>query len=132
LIAAVLLGAGSSAAQPLPQTVLLLDQYAGSLPWVGARNTAFRALLAKDRGVPISIYEEFLDFNRFAAPRYKESLKLHFAEKYRDKPIGVIVAFGPSALDYAVDLRAALWPGVAIVFGEVAETAIARTSLPRG
>ena len=82
--------------------------------------------------VPISIYEEYLDFNRFAAPNYKESLKLHFREKYRDKALGLIVAFGPSALEYAVDIRADLWPKAAVVFGEIAETAISRSSLPAG
>jgi signal transduction histidine kinase len=128
LIASVLL-AGSLAAQPLPRSVLLIDQYGGSLPWVGARNTAFRTLLNAGRTVPISIYEEYLDFNRFAAPTYKESLKLHFGEKYRDKPIGVIVAFGPSALEYAVDMRTELWPKAPVVFGEITEGAISRSSL---
>ncbi|MGB9364454.1 MAG: ABC transporter substrate binding protein [Xanthobacteraceae bacterium] len=118
------------AAQPLPQSVLILDQYAASLPWVGARNSAFRALLNAGRVVPVSIYEENLDFNRFAGPTYKESLNLHFREKYRDKAIGLIVAFGPSALEYAVDMRAGLWPRAAVVFGEIAETAISRSSLP--
>jgi signal transduction histidine kinase len=121
---------GTLAAQPLPQSVLILDQYAGSLPWVGARNGAFRTLLNAGRVVPISIYEEYLDFNRFAAPQYKESLKLHFRQKYRDKPVGLIVAFGPLALEYAVDIRAGLWPNAAVVFGEIAETAISRSSLP--
>jgi signal transduction histidine kinase len=129
LIACVLL-AGTLAAQPLQQSVLIFDQYAGSLPWVGARNAAFRTVLNAGRVVPVSIYEEYLDFNRFAAPDYKESLKRHFREKYRDKPIGLIVAFGPSALYYAADIRADLWPKTAVVFGEVAETAISRSALP--
>jgi signal transduction histidine kinase len=128
-IASVLLS-GTLAAQPLPQSVLILDQYAGSLPWVGARNSAFRALLNAGRVVPISFYEEYLDVNRFAGPKYKESLKLHFREKYHDKAIGLIVAFGPLALEYAVDIRADLWAKAAVVFGEVAETAISRSSLP--
>jgi len=119
-----------TAAQPLPQSVLILDQYAASLPWVGARNSAFRTLLNAGRVVPISIYEEYLDFNRFAGPKYKEGLTLHFREKYRDKAIGLIVAFGPSALEYAVDIRADLWPTAAVVFGEIAETAISRSNLP--
>jgi ABC-type uncharacterized transport system substrate-binding protein len=124
--------AGPLVAQPLPQSVLVLDQYAGSLPWVGARNAAFRTLLNAGRAVPVSIYEEYMDFNRFAAPNYKESLKRHFVEKYRDKPVDLIVAFGPSALDYAADIRADLWPKTTVVFGEVAETAISRSSLPAG
>jgi signal transduction histidine kinase len=121
---------GTLAAQPLPQSVLILDQYAASLPWVGVRNSAFRTLLNTGRVVPISIYEEYLDFNRFAAPKYRESLKLHFREKYRDKPVGLIVAFGPLAFEYAVDMRADLWPKAPVVFGEIAETAISRSNLP--
>jgi signal transduction histidine kinase len=120
------------AAEPLPQSVLVLDQYAGSLPWVSARNGAFRTLLNAGRAVPVSIYEEYLDFNRFAAPHYKGNLRLHFREKYREKAVGLIVAFGPSALEYAVDIRTDLWPGTTVVFGEIAETAIARSRLPAG
>jgi signal transduction histidine kinase len=118
------------AAEPVPQSVLILDQYAASLPWVGARNSAFWTRLNAGRVVPISFYEEYLDFNRFAGPKYKENLTLHFREKYRDRAIGLIVAFGPFALEYAVDIRAGLWPKAAVVFGEVAETAISRSSLP--
>jgi ABC-type uncharacterized transport system substrate-binding protein len=65
-------------------------------------------------------------------PTTKKGLKRHFVEKYRDKPVGLIVAFGPSALDYAADIRADLWPKTTVVFGEVAETAISRSSLPAG
>ncbi len=119
-----------SAAPPLPRSVLVLDQYGGSLPWVGARNMAFRTLLNAGRTAPVSIYEEYLDLNRFAAPNYKKSLKLHFGEKYRNKPIGLIVAFGPLALDYAADIRDELWPATSVVFGEAAERAISRSSLP--
>ena len=119
-----------TAPEPVPQSVLILDQYAASLPWVGARNSAFRTLLNAGRVVPISFYEEYLDFNRFAGPKYKENLTLHFREKYRDRAVGLIVAFGPLALEYAVDIRAGLWPKAAVVFGEIAETAMTRSSLP--
>ena len=129
-IASVLLPGTTLVAQPLPQSILVLDQYAASFPWVGARNSAFRRVLNAGRVVPISIYEENLDFNRFAGPSYKESLRVHFREKYRDKAVGLIVAFGPSALEYAVDIRGSLWPRAAVVFGEIAETAISRASLP--
>src|SRR5262252_7288791 len=50
LIASALL-AGTLAVQPLPRSVLLLDQYGGSLPWVGAPNTAFRTLLNASRTI---------------------------------------------------------------------------------
>jgi signal transduction histidine kinase len=131
-VAACLACAVCSAAEPLPRSVLILDPFAGNLPWVGARNAAFRATLNSGRAWPISIYEEYLDLNRFSGPKYRQSVQDHFREKYRDKPIGMIVAFGPSALDYAIQLRAELWPDRSIVFGEVAEAAISRSSLPPG
>src|SRR4051794_10955050 len=130
IVSALFLGAVT--AEPLPRSVLVLDQYGGPLPWVGIRSHAFRTLLNAGRAVPISIYEEYLDLNRFAAPSYKESLKAHFALKYRDKPIGLIVAFGPLALDYAVDISSALWPNIAIVFGEASKNAISPSSLASG
>ena len=129
MVASLLL-AGRAAANPLPRTVLLLDQYSGSLPWVGIRNTAFRTQLHVGRAEPISIYEEFLDLNRFAASPYKESLSKYFSAKYRDKPIGLIVAFGPLALEYAIYLRADLWPGAPVVFGEIADSTVSRSDLP--
>ena len=62
--------------------------------------------------MPISVYEEYLDLNRFAGAVYRESVQSHFREKYRGNPIGAIVAFGPVALDYAIAMRADLWPAV--------------------
>jgi signal transduction histidine kinase len=129
----VVMGLGAAppeSAQTLPRSVLILDPFAANLPWAGARNTAFRTTLNAGRGVPISIYEEYLDLNRFAGPSYRESLLSHFREKYHDKPIGMIVAFGPLALDYAIHMRAELWPEKPIVFAEAPEGAISQSSLP--
>jgi signal transduction histidine kinase len=120
----------SAAAELLPRTVLILDPFDGSYPWVFARNAAFRTTLNAGQAVPISIYEEYLDLNRFAGATYRKGLQSHFREKYHGKPIGVIVAFGPVALDYAIYMRSELWPEVPIVFGELAENAISQSSLP--
>jgi hypothetical protein len=127
----ILAPAISAAAESLPRSVLIIDPFDASIPWVGARNTAFRTNLNAGRAVPISIYEEYLDFDRFGGPHYRESEQAYFGEKYRGKPIGMIVAFGPLALDYAVHFRAELWPEAPIVFGEVPEGALVQSSLSR-
>src|SRR5205085_6218808 len=40
-------------------------------------------------------------------------------EKYRDKPIGVIVAQGAGALEILLHMRGELWPSVPVVFSSV-------------
>jgi signal transduction histidine kinase len=125
----ILMPAISAAAETLPRSVLILDPFDGSYPWAFARNAAFRTTLNTGRAVPISIYEEYLNLDRFAGANYRESMQSHFREKYRGKPIGMIVTFGPLALDYAMHMRAELWPEVPIVFGEVAEAAISQSRL---
>jgi DNA-binding NarL/FixJ family response regulator len=58
------------------------------------------------------------------SPRDKK--RFHPGAQARD----LIVAFGPLAFDYAVAIRAALWPKAPLVFGEIAETAISRSNIP--
>ena len=36
--------------------------------------------------------------------------------KYRDRPVGVLVAVGSAALCFALRWRDELWPGIPIVF----------------
>jgi len=59
---------------------------------------------------------EHLDFNRFRGPEYELGLKNFFATKYKDRPLGVIVAVGVGALQYVLRSRAELWPAVPVVF----------------
>ena len=57
-------------------------------------------------------------------------LRSYLRDKFRDRPIGVVVAQGSSSLDFVLRSRAELWPGVPVVFtGVDAETA-ARFSMP--
>ena len=70
-------------------------------------------------GGSVPVYVEDLDLYRFNSPGYLENLATYFREKYRDKPIGVIASIGPSGLDYALHLRASVWPNVPTVFAAV-------------
>ena len=60
----------------------------------------------------------------------KQSLRMFFQQKYRDKSIGVVVAVGSSAVEYALQFRAAIWPNVPVVFAGVDETSAAQFKLP--
>ncbi len=50
--------------------------------------------------------------------------------KYRDKPVGVIIAVGSDALTYVLRLRTELWREVPVVFTFVDELTITRLNLP--
>jgi signal transduction histidine kinase len=126
----VLLACGTaSASPPSPRSILILDQSISFRPWPAAVIAGLRSVLKDDGGQPISLYVEHLDLYRFGGVLYEESFQNHFREKYRDRPIGVIVVIGPTTLDYATRLRAALWPTVPIVFGAV-DAGTAMRSLP--
>jgi signal transduction histidine kinase len=119
-----------AAAEPLPRSVLILDQSEPNSPWGFAFKAALLTTLKPGSPPPIAVYTEVLDLSRFNSPRYEELLRTYYREKYRDKPIGVIVVHGSAALEMLLRLRTELWPGVPVVFAVVDEPTIARLSLP--
>ena len=108
----------ASAEQATPQGVLILDDSGGAAagPFYPAVVSALRGSVNRDPAKQYSIYVEHLDFNRFRGPEYELGLKTFFATKYKDRPLGVIVAVGVGALQYVLRSRAELWPGVPVVF----------------
>lgn len=80
---------------------------------------ATRTTIMKNAGMTVTFYVEHLDLFRFNGDRYQASLEDFYREKYRDKPIGVIVVIGTTAFRYALQLRDAVWPTSQIVFAAV-------------
>jgi hypothetical protein len=120
------------AAEPLPRSVLILDQSGPGLPWYMAATSALRSALNRNSAAPISVYIENLDLNRFNGPRYEQTLKNHFQEKYGAKSFGAIVAIGPVALEFVLRSRSEMeiWSGVPVIFAAVDETTAAKMNLP--
>ena len=54
----------------------------------------------------ISVYAEHLDLNRFGGEHHDEVLTSYLRGKFRDRPIGVIVAQGSAALEFVLRSRA--------------------------
>jgi signal transduction histidine kinase/ABC-type uncharacterized transport system substrate-binding protein len=117
-------------AQP-PPAVLIINQSDSYHPWPNTVIAEIRSAVRTSNGSQISIFAEHLDVFQFAGPGYESSLGDHYREKYRDKPIRVIVAIGPAALSLALHLRPALWPAATIVFCTVDEQ-VAEEKFPPG
>ena len=124
----VVFAAGSVAAEPISRSILVIDQSDVRGPFYYDVFSALRSTINADSKLPTTIHVESLDFSRFFGTEYEESLKQHFRVKYREKPIGVIVAIGDASLDYVLRWRSALWPGSPVAFAMVDEQTVARSN----
>jgi signal transduction histidine kinase len=121
----------SSAGEPLPRSVLILDQSDADSAWYAAFSSAFRSTLkAAASAAPVSVYAEHLDLSRFGGAQHDDVLRAYLRDKFRQRPIGVVVAQGSSSLEFLMRSRAELWSSVPVVFASVDEETAARLSLP--
>jgi signal transduction histidine kinase len=118
------------AAEPLPRSVLILDQTEPASQWGFSFRSGLRSVLGADPTAPIAIYSEVLDLGRFSGKEYEDLLRTSLSAKYRNKPIGVIVVHGSTALEILLRLRSELWSTVPVVFGVVDEATASRLTFP--
>jgi ABC-type uncharacterized transport system substrate-binding protein len=135
LIATLLLASLSSAvpttAATLPGTVLVLNRSIPYTEYFGKIFASFQSTLKAGSDNPITIYSEQLEYNHFKGPEYENLLHTFVTEKFRSIPIGVIVADGLDALQFAMRLRSELDPAIPIVFFNIdADTAAELGVLP--
>ncbi|WP_274629853.1 sensor histidine kinase [Arvimicrobium flavum] len=120
----------ASAADPRTRSILVLEQSDVRGPFYAAIFNGLRSKVNDPASAPVTLYAENLDLSRFGGEDYEQSLQRHLVTKYRDKPIGAVVAVGAAALEYALRWRSDLWPDVPVVFAFVDEATIAGLSLP--
>ena len=135
LIAALLTCAAPAVAlcaESLPRSVLYLDENDPGLPFAIGISAAFRTTVNTGSADRVAVFAENLDLVRSTGPRHDEILKTYLREKYRDRPVGVVVTVGPAALRFMLRSRADLWPEMAVVFASVDPETVAREQLPDG
>ncbi|MFO1144971.1 MAG: ATP-binding protein [Amaricoccus sp.] len=76
------------------------------------------------------VYAEYRDDQRFPGPEADRAFVEEMARKYRGQHFDAILAFGRSALDYAVAHRGDLGISAPIVFGGVTDASLAGVALP--
>src|SRR5271154_7019468 len=103
-----------AAADPLPRSVLILDQLDQSSPFYADFVRAFQSVLNAEPE-KISLYRESLDFGRFKSRDYENALHTYLKAKYNQVALGVIIVIGSGAVDFALNERAKLWPDVPVV-----------------
>jgi signal transduction histidine kinase/ABC-type uncharacterized transport system substrate-binding protein len=122
--------ATSSAADSLPRTVLVLDQSIPYAEYFRKFFASFQATLNARSEVPTTVHLERLEYSHSQDSEHDDHLYSFLKEKYRSRQIGVIVANGFDALQFAIRLGAELNPAMPIVFLNVDDGAAERLNLP--
>ena len=109
LCAGVCLATGIAAAEPAPapvKRVLLLHQELGSRPFRTRFNATFVDAIRAESAVPIDIYEETIEPERFGTGDQPRLITSYLKEKYASRGIDALVVVGPRALEFARANRA--------------------------
>jgi signal transduction histidine kinase len=117
-------------AEPLPRTVLFLDEDTPIYPWSREMSEAFYATIKAETANPPFVFIENLGIDAYDAPDYFDIVRSHFHEKYRNKAIGVIISNASRYLPFTLRLRDELWPGTPVVLAGIQERRAARLTLP--
>ena len=107
-----------------PLNVLLLFASPRLTPAQIAIDEAFRSTLTSRVSAPVFFYTEYLDLTLFRGDEPGPELRALLTQKYRGVKLDLVVALASRALRFAVQNRAALFPGAPIVFASVDRTAL--------
>jgi len=117
-------------AEPLPRSILFLDEDTPIYPWFRQMSEAFYATIQTETKNPPFVFVENLGIDAYATADYFNILCSHFRRKYANRAIGVIVSNASRYLPYTLRLRDELWPGTPVVLAGIQERRAARLNLP--
>src|SRR5499427_5067462 len=120
----------STRAEPLPRTILFLDEDTPIYPWFRQMSEAFYATIKTETANHPFVFIENLGIDAYDTADYFNIVRSHFRGKYRDKAIGVIVSNASRYLPFTLRLRDELWPGTPVVLAGIQERRAAQLSLP--
>ncbi len=113
-----------------PRSVLLLFSLRSTAASVAPLESAFRTTLEKTLDAPVDFHVEYLDLPDSANVPYGRRLTELLREKYAGRRIDVVVTARMEALNYLLQNRKALFPGVPLVFTDIARQDVADKPLP--
>ncbi len=102
--------------------VLVLYSNNRLVPGNVAVDRGLRAVLASSSDRTVRTFAEFLDRPEFSGEAYERTMTTYLREKYATLPLDAIVAVSDEAFDFILRHRAALFPGVPLVYTVVSTT----------
>ena len=112
-----------------PRSVLLIYGEAGPVPAIASFDRGIKSALLSDSTAPVRFYTESLDSSWQTDATYEDVLAKLLVHKYAGRKLDVIVPCLDSAIQFTLQRRETLFPGVPVVFCG-ASSAIQETELP--
>jgi PAS domain S-box-containing protein len=131
-LAVVLTGPVFTAAGPNPHklVVVLYPDESDGAPGMLLVDRAIRTAFASQSPGAIDVRNEYLESARLRDPDFKAAQVALLQRKYAGRKIDLVIAGLSSGLDFALENRQGLFPGVPIVFTAVDRREIAARRLP--
>jgi PAS domain S-box-containing protein len=119
-----------AAAQNAPQRIFLLEGLTATQP-AGLRTLeAFQNQLKEKGGRNIEVFIDFLELGRFPGEAHRKRTAQYLSEKYSDRRPDLLVPISRGALDFVMENRDVLAPGVPVVYCCTAASAATAMNLP--
>jgi len=99
--------------------VLLVFSHERERALYDALDNGLRSTLQSNAHTVVNSYTEYLDLMRFDTADQQSRMTSYFRDKYAGLPLSLIVAISPLAVDFVLERREQLFPGVPIVFTSV-------------
>jgi signal transduction histidine kinase len=90
--------------------------------------TGLRRGLDADEPTQFEVFSEYLDSVRFPGQANLDRMAAQMVEKYAATTFDAVIAVGPTAVDFLVDNRDDIAPGVPLFFGAVTERTAAKVA----
>ena len=103
-----------------------------ALPATIIIDEAFRKGLQTHAGGSFENFSEFLDAVRFSSPEQAGAMEALLRAKYADRPVDLVVAYGPQALQFLLQRRTSLLSDPPLLFAGISDDDPALQSLPPG
>ena len=132
LSVSLLLCSGASAAPPanVRTVVVLIPDNAEESPGTALFKQGLRATLAASSREHIQTRFEPLDIARFEEARGRGLLPEFLRQKYADQKVDLLIAGLAPSLDFALEYREKIFPGVPLMYAALDEEEVRQRSLP--
>ena len=106
----------SAVASAQDKRVLLLYDEDKTLPGLAILDESLRSTLGAGLGTSVEFFTESMNLSQFTDEQYEEVLREHYASKYRDEKLDLVVGVMGPALGFLLRHGDAAFPGVPVIF----------------
>jgi|SRR5579871_2918328 len=105
----------STRAAPHRSSILVVFVDDSSQSWVHDMSDGISRVAFRQGATAPILYYEYLDTVRFEESDRRARQRAILKEKYRDRPLDLVVAIAPSAVAFVNESRDELWPGIPVL-----------------